>query len=138
MALIFAMSTSLGGANHTSRLIEPILRWLLPHASAETIGRLHFLIRKSGHLSEYAVLALLVLRAARLSLQPLVTGWSWRATAAALAISASYAATDEFHQSFVPGRTASLADVGIDTAGAVAALALAALRKKPVAPTPAR
>ena len=138
MALIFALSTSLGGANHTSRLIEPILRWLLPHASAETIGRLHFLIRKVGHLSEYAVLALLVLRAARLSLRQLVSGWSWRAAGAALAISAAYAATDEIHQSFVPGRTASAADVGIDTAGAVAALALAALRKKSVSQTPAR
>ncbi len=137
MALIFAMSTRLGAAEHTSRLIEPILRWLLPHASTETIGRLLFVIRKSAHLSEYAVLALLSLRAARLSLQPLLPGWSWRAAGVALAISASYAATDEFHQSFVPGRTASPGDVGIDTSGAVAALALAALRKKPVAQTAA-
>jgi VanZ family protein len=32
--------------------------------------------------------------------------------------------TDEYHQSFVPGRTASLVDSGIDTAGALLALVL--------------
>lgn len=137
MAFIFEMSTSLGGANHTSRLIEPILRWLLPYATSETIGHLHFLIRKAGHLTEYAVLALLTLRAARLSPRQPITGWSWRAAGVALLLSAGYAATDEFHQSFVPGRTASAGDMGIDTSGAAAALALAALRKKPVAQTAA-
>ena len=41
--------------------------------------------------------------------------------ALALLVAAVYAATDEFHQSFVPGRTASVYDVLIDTSGACAA-----------------
>ncbi len=43
--------------------------------------------------------------------------FSWAISAALL--SAVYAFTDEFHQSFVPTRTASFLDVGIDTAGGI-------------------
>jgi len=38
--------------------------------------------------------------------------------------SAVFAASDEFHQSFIPSRTASVKDVMIDTCGAAIALAL--------------
>ncbi|MDI1321017.1 MAG: VanZ family protein, partial [bacterium] len=48
----------------------------------------------------------------------------------ALLLAAVYAATDEFHQSFVPGRTASLGDVLIDITGAFVALAVAAAWQK--------
>jgi len=48
-------------------------------------------------------------------------GWNWRWAAAAIAIAACVAASDEWHQSFVPSRTASVVDVGIDTAGATVA-----------------
>jgi VanZ family protein len=114
MGFIFVMSTGLGSAAHTSRFIIPILHWLLPHAEPGTIDRLHFLIRKAGHLTEYAVLALLLRRAlARPGL---------KALGLALLITAVYAASDEFHQSFVPGRTASVDDVLIDTTGALLAL----------------
>ncbi|HVT74418.1 MAG TPA: VanZ family protein [Lacunisphaera sp.] len=124
MAFIFAMSTDFGTAEHTSRWIEPILRWLLPHATDETIARGHFLVRKLGHLSEYAVLALLVRRALAITLGS--AGHALRVALIALAICAVYAATDEFHQSFVPSRTPSLVDVAIDTTGAALALAGAA------------
>ena len=130
MGVIFALSTGLGSADHTSRFIGPLLRWLVPHAAPETIAQAHFLIRKGAHLTEYAVLALLALRAVRRSMHPAASGWSWKAAGLALLISTTYAATDEFHQSFVPGRTPSPGDVMIDSAGALAALALAALWRK--------
>jgi VanZ family protein len=119
MAFIFAMSTGLGSAEHTSRFIGPFLHWLLPDASAETIAGLHFLIRKAAHFTEYAILALLLLRA----LGP----GGFRSLGLALLIAAAYAGTDEFHQSFVAGRTPSLGDVLIDTGGAFVALAMAAI-----------
>ena len=42
-------------------------------------------------------------------------------------IVAGYAAIDEFHQSFVPGRTPAISDVLLDTTGGAAAQAIAAL-----------
>src|SRR5476651_839744 len=59
MGFIFVMSTELGSFAHTSRIIEPLLRWLYPGISAKTVDLVHLLIRKGGHLTEYAVLALL-------------------------------------------------------------------------------
>ncbi|MES1194415.1 MAG: VanZ family protein [Opitutus sp.] len=118
MGFIFMMSTSLGAGDNTSRFIEPFLHWLLPQADPATIAHLHFLIRKAGHLTEYAILALLLLRA--------IGGRGIRPLVWALVIATAYAATDEFHQSFVPGRTATGSDVLIDAFGALTALALAA------------
>jgi VanZ family protein len=76
---------------------------------------------KDAHGFLYAGLALLILRA--------LAGASWRnvtipAGVAAVVLSAAYGATDEFHQRFVPGRTADLLDLAADTAGAAAAVAV--------------
>ncbi len=123
MGFIFGLSTDLGSFEHTSRFIGPFLRWLNPEISAEAVRQVQFIIRKAGHFTEYAILALLILRALRRS-QP---ERSFLQTAAiALLVATAYAATDEYHQSFVPGRTAAVGDVLIDGAGAVTALALAA------------
>lgn len=75
--------------------------------------RADFLLRKAGHLTEYAILALLVYR-------PLRGGK--RAFLSAFLIASLYAASDEWHQSFVPGREGTLRDWGIDSAGALVAL----------------
>jgi VanZ family protein len=141
MGFIFVMSTDLGSSEHTSRLIEPFLRWLNPEITPATVDLVHTLVRKGGHLTEYAVLALLVLRAMTISWRTRQTGKHWQAAGLALLVAAAYAATDEFHQSFVPGRTASVYDVLIDTSGACAALAAALLwkifRSRPRAAQPA-
>ncbi|MEI6107213.1 MAG: VanZ family protein [Opitutae bacterium] len=127
MGLIFVASSDAGSFDHSSRFVEPLLRWLFPTASTETIGLMHHFLRKAGHFSEYAVLSLLTLRALRLS-RPERSFLN--AVALALLVTAGYAATDEYHQSLVPGRTAAVGDVLIDSAGAVTALAVAAVWRR--------
>ena len=63
-----------------------------------------FTIRKLAHAGEYAVLGFLLLRA---------TGHRWLSIAAGIA----YAASDELHQHFVPGRLGAPLDVVIDAVG---------------------
>jgi VanZ family protein len=133
MGLIFFISTDLGSAGHTSQIIVPLLKWVKPDISVETIDLFQTLIRKGGHLTEYAILALLTLRAINLSRQNQRERQSpgyFRSAAIALLIAATYAATDEFHQSFIPSRTSSIYDVLIDTTGAFVALTAATLWKK--------
>jgi VanZ family protein len=115
--VISSLSTDTFSAEHTSLIIVPVLRWLLPHASAATIEMLHGLIRKSAHFTEYFIFSLLLVRA----LRGPKDGWRWRWAIWAVAIAAGYAASDEFHQSFVPSRTASPWDALLDTVGAMAA-----------------
>jgi VanZ family protein len=78
-------------------------------------GLLVFLTRKATHFSEYFLLTGL---------------WWWalsgrigakRALVPALAIAVAYAMTDEWHQTFVHGRTGTPRDVAIDSAGALTA-----------------
>lgn len=124
MSLIFlASSTELSAAN-TSKVLRPVLLLFLPHASEKTIRIVHFLIRKAAHFTEYAVFALWAARAFLGSpRQALKNHW----LLAALLLIALYSLSDEFHQSFVPTRTASIYDSLIDTAGGFAALFFLAL-----------
>jgi VanZ family protein len=121
MAIIFAGSTDLMSAEHTSRIIVPLLHWFFPTISPGTMIRVEFFLRKAAHVSEYAVLAVLLYRAFVHTVFQ-----SRRILSAGLVLlsCAAYAASDEFHQSFVPSRTASLRDVTIDLGGATLAVLL--------------
>jgi VanZ family protein len=112
--LISILSTDTFSSEHTSRFIIPALHWLFPHAGAETLELLHAVIRKSAHLTEYFILGLLLYRALRGNDR----GWKLKWALSAIVIAATYASLDEFHQSFVPSRTASPWDALIDTVGA--------------------
>ncbi len=74
-------------------------------------------MRKTGHFVGYGLVALTWLRAWYLSLPK--SGFLKDAVLA-LASTAVIAASDEFHQSFLPNRTSSIWDVMIDCSGAVA------------------
>jgi VanZ family protein len=132
MAVVFVMSTDFGSSDHSSRILVPLLRWFDPAVTQATIERAHFLVRKAGHVTEYAILALLVLRALRILSSNPPARWSWPLAALALAIAAAYGATDEIHQLFVPSRGPSLHDVMIDSSGAALGLLLAFLWKRGV------
>jgi VanZ family protein len=116
MSLTFCASTNLGRVENTSRIIRPILLWLNPRMSEKTIHKIHFTIRKTAHFAEYCFLALLLWRLVHFD--SAFASCRSRDFLAALLLAALYAASDEFHQSFVPGRDASVRDVLLDTCGA--------------------
>jgi VanZ family protein len=120
LGVIFFGSTDLMSAEHTSRFIVPFLRWLKPDMSVETLASIHFVIRKCAHLSEYAILALLLIRAA-ICMTNLKRS-AWMLYASVWGACFLVAATDEFHQTFVVSRGASIRDVMIDSAGAIVGL----------------
>ena len=76
------------------------------------LGGWDLLLRKLAHAAEYAVLALLLVRATD-------------NRAVALVATVLYAVSDEVHQTFVPGRHGSPVDVAIDSVGAVVGVLVA-------------
>jgi VanZ family protein len=122
LGVIFAGSTDIFSTEQTSRYLVPFLRWLNPQISISTIAAIHFALRKLGHLTEYAVLAAFLWRALR-SARNLRAKMSTLFAGVWVAC-AIIAATDEFHQSFISSRTASLNDVLTDSLGAAIGLAI--------------
>lgn len=122
MGIIFGGSTDIMSGKHTSRFIEPMLRWIDPSISDETIHVIQFQIRKCAHITEYAILSLLLWRARRKPVKNDLRSWTWSEPVFAIWISGLYAASDEFHQSFVSTRQGSPWDVLIDTCGATLAM----------------
>ncbi|HEY0005300.1 MAG TPA: VanZ family protein [Pyrinomonadaceae bacterium] len=130
MGLIFFASTGELSASNTSMIVRPLLLWLFPDIGEARLALVHLLVRKAAHFTEYAVLALLAARAFMGSSQELLRR-RWFFVSLLLVI--VYALSDEFHQSFVPSRTASVYDSLIDMIGGLTALGLFALwsrRKK--------
>ena len=122
MALIFTGSTGLLSDSRTSRFLEPILRWLWPGLADEGLWRLIYYLRKAAHVTEYAILAVLVLAALNQTFRLQPPGWSWRRAGLTLLICGVYAVSDELHQAFEPTRYASGVDVLIDVSGAAMAV----------------
>ena len=95
-----------------------ICRMVVPHFEDKTVEqqetmarRIEFPVRKAAHMTEYAILALLLLGTItkdRITRKQLL---------AVICLVAAYAATDEYHQLFVPGRSGQVRDVVIDTVG---------------------
>ncbi len=75
------------------------------------LGTWDYVLRKCAHMTEYAVLAVLLRRALGRD-------------APTLLLASAYAVTDEFHQTFVAGRHGTPVDWAIDTVGALVGLAL--------------
>ena len=117
MGVIFIFSTDHFSGAQTSRFIGPILKWIMPAISDESIANVQLVVRKIAHLAEYAILSILICRALAKCVAPgplplVVLGQ-------AVLIAAAYAAFDEWHQSWTAERYGSVLDVGIDTIGAV-------------------
>jgi len=105
MALIFALSAVPDIPHHHG----------LPHARNRWLDDS---MRTVAHACEYAILSALVWRAlARKRAAMVAAAWT-------VAWALTYAALDELHQRFVPGRTCSLEDWSVDLVGIVLALAV--------------
>ncbi len=84
----------------------------VPSSEMPAFGLADFLVKKGGHALGYSLLALANLH-----------GLNGKRTRLAWLMTVAYAALDEFHQAFVPGRNASLVDVLLfDNLGALAGL----------------
>ena len=134
IAVICCESTGAMSSEHTSRFLRPFFeRWFGPIRDSSW-EFFHHALRKTGHFVGYGTVGFTFLRAwlhtlARSGSPPAsLVGWrrgptallSWRVEASILAIfsTAIVATCDEFHQTFLPGRTGSPVDVLLDTAGA--------------------
>lgn len=111
----FTASPGFTGA-HTNSIIVQMF-----HLDQGTAKAINFIIRKLAHLSEFGLLAVLTWWV--LDFQDRLAPLAW-------ALATVYAATDEWHQHFVPGRTASIRDVLIDSTGALLVIACIYWQKK--------
>lgn len=118
IGVIFYLSSDSGSMSNTSRFVRPILVFLFPSADEPTLLFYHGIVRKLAHFTEYAVLAILAVRA---------FAGTGRKYIYAIVVVVAVAITDEFGQSFRPSRTASLVDVGIDIAGGITMITIAYL-----------
>lgn len=126
MALIAAFSGEVGSEQSMRHALSSLLSWTGGEGTGAALsGSAVWLMRKGLHLCEYGVLAVLALRWVE-SFPSVLPGRAWRG---ALWIAGGYAGLDEVHQFFVPVRTASLWDIGIDVTGATLALGLLRLQR---------
>ena len=88
----------------------------IPSEEMPDIGSWDSLVKKGGHMLGYGMLALSLWYA---------LGWEPKHAWTALFVTVLYGLSDEFHQSFVPGRNPSLWDaLGFDAGGAVLLLVI--------------
>jgi VanZ family protein len=116
--IVLAMSSPVMSSENTGSILGPVLAWLLPSLRPVHVDLIHYVLRKSAHVVEYGILALLWRRGfvRGENLRPGPGGW------AALAVCMAVATIDERHQSFVPGRTGTPTDMVLDSAAAAAAI----------------
>ncbi len=122
IAVICGESTGTMSSEHTSRFLRPLFEHLFGAISDSSWDLFHHILRKSGHFIGYGTVGFTFLRAwlHTLNHRGPATLLAWRAESTVLAIfsTAIVASCDEFHQTFLPGRTGSPVDVLLDTAGA--------------------
>lgn len=111
--------------NSLVKLWLPVIAWgtviflfsTIAQKPTDKIYILDFIFKKTDHMIEYFIFSVLWYRALTLS------GMNkWKAGVYAILISALYGVSDELHQSFTPGRTPHVRDVGFDTIGATLAV----------------
>ena len=139
ITVILVESTATMSAANTSRWLLPIWEKLFGPVTPDRWAVIHHYIRKCGHFTGYGLVSLGFFDSWRVTLERRFFVWRERlqySSALALVSTLLLASWDEWHQSFIPGRTSSPRDVFLDCCGAAAAqlilLALfAMLRRRP-------
>lgn len=117
MGMIFSFSAQTSDVSNelSSSLLDDIIRFFAVNADNDTIEFLSVFIRKLAHFSEYALLGALTFLLMR-------AGYNVKGKRGVIMpplFCLFYAVTDELHQLFVGGRSCQIADVIIDTLGAM-------------------
>lgn len=121
MMLIAIESTDWLSAQHTSRILYPLLHFLIG-LDLVRFEVWHHYIRKLGHFIGYFTLSFFLFRAWRATLRlPWAPRWALRWGAIAFFMSAMVASLDEWHQTFIPSRTGAIRDVILDSCAALTA-----------------
>jgi len=119
--LIAIESTDWLSAQHTSRILYPLLHFLIG-LDLVRFEVWHHYIRKLGHFVGYFTLSFFLFRAWRATLRlPWAPRWALRWGAIAFFMSAMVASLDEWHQTFIPSRTGAIRDVILDSCAALTA-----------------
>lgn len=130
LAVIACESTAFGSSQETGKFLYPIVVFFDPQITLARFQLLHGVLRKMGHFFGYGIFSLLMLRAWWSTLMlprwaPRLPSWramlrSWRARAAIMALlsTVAIAMLDEWHQTMIPGRTATIRDVALDSMAA--------------------
>ncbi|HEV2960392.1 MAG TPA: VanZ family protein [Candidatus Angelobacter sp.] len=118
LATIASFSTDLFSSAHTGQILMKIIHAIYGPISPHAFALLHAYIRKAAHFTVYGTLSGLAFYSWRASL-PGRRRWTFKWSGLALALTLLAASLDEFHQSFVPSRTASPHDVLLDMMGAM-------------------
>jgi len=127
MSAIFYFSTDTFSGDNTGSLLRKVISLIYPGITRELFDLIHFYIRKAGHFTGYAILALLLFRAFR---SDAAARWRWKWAIGSLLIVVLYALLDEYHQTFTRHRVGSIYDSLTDTSGAVTALVLLRLVRR--------
>jgi VanZ family protein len=114
--VIFWMSTKTFGPSFSNRLLSEVLGFLHLQVSERHFQLLELGIRKLGHFTEYAIFSIFLYHAIGDEHR---STWNPRKALTCILLAGLYSLTDEFHQSFVPGRGPSIVDCGFDTIGAM-------------------
>jgi len=121
MCFIFIMSSfGHNSSDAQSNLFVDFIAQNFPHVrhglenNLISLSTLIFLVRKTAHFTEYAILGSLFFINLRNTPKDLIK----HPLVISILFSFLYACTDELHQIFVPGRSAQFRDVLIDTLGA--------------------
>ena len=119
----YSAQTAEESAQNSSGIVDALIQITYPDfdqltesEQTQISDNLTLLVRKSAHATEYAILAILIY------ITCVISNLKWAHHVKiwiALAGSIVYAATDEFHQLFVEGRSGQFQDVLIDAIGAL-------------------
>lgn len=109
---------SLSAGSVVAKFLNPDFDELTESEQKEFVEKIDHPVRKSAHAGEYALLGILFmgsLGAYRIDERRSIAAW---------VCTTAYAATDEFHQLFVAGRSCQISDVALDSTGAAAGILL--------------
>lgn len=96
----------------TAKVVQKVEAKVVANPKPQWVEKANFAIRKTAHVVVFGILGALAWQAVRTWPAPGWAGlWAW-------SFAALYAASDEFHQRFVSGRTGTIKDVALDAAAA--------------------